>query len=174
MEMNPQLCARAGSAVLVANLLALDQSSRISGWAVFEDGGLVESGTFTFTDSNIGQRLVKIKNKVLQLIEDYNIDEVIFEDIQMQGGNVATFKALAEVFGVLNEVLEERKIPNSAVLAVVWKSKLGIKGARREEQKRNAQKFVENKYGLKVSQDESDAICIGTYKSQLQEDFNWD
>ena len=117
---------------------------------------------------------MKIKNKVLQLIEDYNIDEVIFEDIQMQGGNVTTFKALAEVFGVLNEVLEEHNIPNSAVLAVVWKSKLGIKGARREEQKRNAQKFVENKYGLKVSQDESEAICIGTYKSQLQEDFNWD
>lgn len=158
----------------MANLLALDQSSRTSGWAVFEDGGLVESGIFTFTDSNIGQRLVKIRNKVLQLIEDYNIDEVIFEDIQMQGGNVTTFKALAEVFGVLNEVLEERNIPNSAVLAAVWKSKLGIKGAHREEQKRNAQKFVENKYGLKVSQDESDAICIGTYKSQLQEDFNWD
>ena len=160
----------------MANLLALDQASRTSGWAVFEDDSLVESGTFTFTDSNIGKRLVKIKNKVLQLVEDYNIDEVIFEDIQLQasvGNNVQTFKALAEVFGVIYESLEERNIPNSAVLAKVWKSKLGIKGQKREEQKKNAQKFVEEKYGIKVSQDESDAICIGTYKTQIVSGYDW-
>lgn len=174
MEINLFLCARADSVQLMANLLALDQASRTSGWAIFEDGALLESGTFTFSDQNIGQRLVKIKNKVLQLVNDYDIDEVIFEDIQMQGGNVTTYKALAEVFGVLSEALEENNIPNSAVLAVTWKSKLGIKGSRRDEQKRNAQKFVQDKYDLKVSQDESDAICIGTYKTQLQEDYNWD
>lgn len=168
------MCAKVVSvAQVVANILALDQASRTSGWAVFEDGALSESGTFTFSDQNIGQRLVKIKNKVLQLVEDYDIDEVIFEDIQMQGGNVTTYKALAEVFGVLSEALEENNIPNSAVLAVTWKSKLGIKGTRRDEQKRNAQKFVQDTYGLKVSQDESDAICIGTYKIKNDDVFDW-
>ena len=157
----------------MANILALDQASRISGWAVFKDQELINSGTFTFSDKNIGQRLIKIKNKVLELVKEYNIDEVIFEDIQMQNNNVATFKVLAEVFGVIYETLEENNIPNSSVLAVVWKSKLGIKGAKREEQKKNAQEYVKNKYGLKVSQDESDAICIGTYKTQLKEDFDW-
>jgi hypothetical protein len=45
---------------------------------------------------------------------------------------------LAEVFGVLAELCIELDIPQSAVLASVWKSKLGIKGAARAEQKRNA------------------------------------
>lgn len=39
---------------LMANLLALDQSSRASGWAVFEDKTLIDSGTFGFKDANIG------------------------------------------------------------------------------------------------------------------------
>lgn len=160
----------------MANLLALDQASRTSGWAVFDDESLVESGTFTFTDSNIGKRLVKIKNKVLELVDDYNIDEVIFEDIQLQasvGNNVQTFKALAEVFGVIYAALEERGIPNSAVFARTWKTKLGIKGQKRDEQKKNAQKFVKEKYGVDASQDESDAICIGTYKTQIVGGYDW-
>ena len=44
-----------------------------------------------------------------------------------------------------------------------WKSNLGIKGAKRADQKKNAQQYVFNTYGKKVSQDESDAICIGTH-----------
>ena len=52
--------------------------------------------------------------------------------------NVQTFKTLAEVFGVLYEMLTEKKIKNSAVLSTVWKSALGVKGKTRPEQKRNA------------------------------------
>jgi hypothetical protein len=36
------------------NLLALDQSSRVTGWAVFHDKELVDSGTFTLTADDIG------------------------------------------------------------------------------------------------------------------------
>lgn len=38
----------------MANLLALDQSSRVTGWAVFEDGVLSDSGTFSVTDQKTG------------------------------------------------------------------------------------------------------------------------
>ena len=68
-------------------------------------------------------------------------------------------------------------MPNETVLAGTWKSKLGIKGARRDEQKRNAQAYVQNTYGKKVSQDESDAICIGAYAvlniPQTSDVFDW-
>ena len=37
-------------------LLALDQSSRISGFAVSEDGKLHDYGHFTFTDKDFGER----------------------------------------------------------------------------------------------------------------------
>ena len=82
-------------------LLALDQASRTSGWAVFNDGKLVTSGKFTADHSDVGDRLHFIRSKVNSLINEYDIDEVVFEDIQLQGNvanNVQTFKALAEVF----------------------------------------------------------------------------
>ena len=62
-------------------LLALDRSSRITGWAVFDDNNLVDSCTFTCTNDNFGQRLVDIANKVFILIQTYGIDEVAIEDI---------------------------------------------------------------------------------------------
>lgn len=147
------------------NILALDQASRTSGYAVFQEEQLVASGTFTYDDNDFSLRLVKIRNKVISLIEQYDINKILLEDIQLQGqtNNVTTYKALAEVLGVLEELSRERKIPHELVHSQTWKSTLGIKGRDRATQKRNAQAFVIAIYGKKVSQDESDAICIGTH-----------
>ena len=176
-------------------LLALDQASKVSGFSVFEDGKLIASGTFTAADDDIGVRLVNIRNKVIELIEKYSIDEVAFEDIQMQSqvnnvqthkvlaetygqsqvNNVQTYKVLAEVYGVIEELLSEKKIKYYIVHSQTWKSTLHITGKNRPEQKRNAQKFVAETYGLKVTQDESDAICIGTHITRKNNSvFNWE
>lgn len=150
----------------MSNLLAIDQASVTSGYAVFKDGKLVDYGKFTFNDDVIAERLVKIRAKVLELIKEYDIDEVAFEDIQMQGNvanNVQTFKVLSEVFGVVSETLQEMKMKYTVVMAGTWKSTLGIKGRTRPEQKRNAQEYVLNTYGVKAIQDVCDAICIGAH-----------
>ena len=157
-------------------LLALDQASRVSGWAFFEDGELKEYGKIIVSDDDIGERLYKIRSEIKNLIEKFQIDEIIFEDIQLQtnvGNNVKTFKILAEVFGVIYELATEMKIKNTAVLSGVWKSALGIKGKRRPEQKHNAQLYVNNTYNVNPTQDECDAICIGAYKF-LNQDFGFD
>lgn len=147
-------------------LLALDQSSKTSGYAVFYDNELKTYGHFTFDDDDLGIRLYKIRNKVNQLIQTHDINEVAFEDIQLQnnvGNNVKTFKVLAEVFGIIYELLTELKISHKEILAATWKSTLNIKGKNRVEQKRNAQNYVNTKYKIKATQDECDAICIGTH-----------
>lgn len=160
-------------------LLALDQASRITGYAVFEDGQLITFGKIVTEESDVGVRLMKIRKSIQRLIEDYQIDEVVMEDIQLQSNvqnNVQTFKTLAEVFGVIYELLTEMNIPNSAVLSTSWKSTLGIKGRTRPEQKRNAQEFVINTFGKKPTQDECDAICIGCHKiknGQEVKDYDW-
>ena len=88
--------------------------------------------------------------------------------------NVQTFKVLAEVFGVISELLVEMKIPQSAVLASSWKSALGIKGRARAEQKQNAQKWVIDTYSVKPTQDECDAICIGAHRNKYTPDIGFD
>ena len=147
------------------NILALDQASRTSGFAVFQEDQLIASGTFTFDDDNFSLRLVKIRNKVISLIEQYNINKILLEDIQLQGqtNNVETYRKLAEVRGVLSELACEMKIPHEIIHSQTWKSGLDIKGRDRATQKRNAQAFVAATYSKKVSQDESDAICIGAH-----------
>jgi Holliday junction resolvasome RuvABC endonuclease subunit len=161
----------------VRKLLALDQSSRITGWAIFYGEELVAHGKISVDDPDIGERLYKIKTQVIELIDKYEITEVVFEDIQLQNNivqNVRTFKVLAEVFGVLYETFTELELPNEAVLAASWKSTLGIRGADRAAQKRNAAEYVANTYNIKATQDECDAICIGTHYIKINPElFDW-
>ena len=42
----------------MSNLLAIDQASVTSGYAIFKDGKLVDYGKFTFNDDVIAERLV--------------------------------------------------------------------------------------------------------------------
>lgn len=171
-------------------LLALDQASHTTGWSVFLDDKLEAWGHFDVDDEVIGERLHKIREKVAQLIADYDINELAFEDIQLQNNvvnNVQTFKTLAEVFGVIWELAIMLEIPSTAVLAGTWKSTLGIAGKNRPEQKRNAQAFAQARYNIKCTQDEADALCIGTHmlikhgltekptvKTKVEDEgFNW-
>lgn len=150
----------------MSRLLALDQASKVTGWAIFEDGELKSYGKISLDDPNTDTRLVQLRQNIWALIESENINEVIFEDIQQQNNvanNVQTFKVLAEVYGVISELLQELQIPHSTVLAASWKSTLGIKGRTRAEQKKNAQLYVEQNYGIHVIQDIADAVCIGTH-----------
>ena len=148
-------------------LLALDQSSNVSGWAIFDDDNLEQYGKIDVSKYyDLGERLHILRQKVEHMIDDEHIDVVMLEDIYMDGqrvNNVQTFKVLAEVFGVLYELCVEMKVPVDAVLAGTWKSTLGIKGKTRPEQKRAAQEWVVKTYGKKPTQDECDAICIGAH-----------
>lgn len=160
----------------MSHLLALDQSSRITGWSVFIDGELKEYGKFTLSQSDVGERLFSLREKVKELIDKYEIDELIFEDIQLQGNvsnNVKTFKVLAEVYGTIEELATELAIPHFSVLAVTWKAGLGIKGSSRAIQKAKAQEYVLNTYNAKVTSDEADAISIGAYWVGQDKGFNW-
>lgn len=147
-------------------ILALDQSSHITGYAIFEDAKLIKYGIIELKQSDLGQRLYKLRQSIEKLILEENISEIIIEDIQLQedvANNVQTFKTLAEVMGVIYEYCIEISLPISFVMASSWKSKLNIKGRDRAAQKREASNYVTNTYDLNVTQDIADAICIGTY-----------
>lgn len=145
-------------------LLTLDQSSHITGYSVFKDNKLFTYGKFTLDNDDIGIRLTQLRQKINNLLEEYRPDEAVIEDIQLQGNvtnNVQTFKILAQVQGVIIELLVSKKIKYSLMLASTWKSRLGIKGKTRAEQKRNAQQYIVQTYTQKPTQDECDSLCIG-------------
>ena len=156
-------------------ILALDQASRNSGWAIFIDGELKDYGVLNTHETELGDRLVKIRNFIIEKIQEWNIDLIAFEDIQLQtsvGNNVKTFKTLANVYGVILETLNELKKDHIIVASGTWKSALNIKGKTRPEQKANAAKYVAEHYNIKPSQDAVDAICIGSYIKNKNNDNN--
>lgn len=157
--------------------LALDQSSNCSGWAVFNNNELIGYGKIDLSKkSNLGERLCDLRAFVHNLINEFKVEKVILEDIYLDNqkfNNVQTFKTLAEVFGVLFELCVEIDIPVEAVLAQTWKSALQIKNKTREAQKKEAQDLVLKKYNAAVSQDEADAICIGSYITNFSVN-SWD
>ena len=170
-------------------LIAFDQALNCTGYSIFktEDGSLVDYGKFT-TDESLAEeyKLKQIRDWVKDLIEKYKPVKIAIEEIQLQQipgttnhGNVETFKKLAHVQGVLYEVIAESNIPFDVIPSVSWKSYCGIKGRKRQEQKKNAQEFVLNTYGVKAIQDICDSICIGRYALNnkapvIDEGINWE
>lgn len=156
---------------MIKRLLALDQSTRVTGWSIFEEGKPIKYGKIDLKEDDLGKRLVELRKQVIELIKEENIDEVAFEDIQLQKtvdgresvNNVQTFKALSEVYGVVLELVVEMDIKYHIVSSSSWKSTCNIKGKQRTEQKKNAQLYIQEKYGINVIQDICDSICIGEH-----------
>jgi len=160
----------------MTNLLALDQSTRTTGYAIFQNNKLIKVDKFTLIDPLIEVRLNQFRNKIKNVIKEYDITEIVLEEIQLQD-NVTTFKKLAMVYGVLLELIVEMNIPYEIISSNTWKSRCGIRKTRRAEEKKAAQRFVKDNYNLSVTEDESDAICIGyTYLKDIDnytDDLIW-
>lgn len=153
-------------------VLALDQSTQVTGLAIYVNGQL-ESWEHISPNGEMFERIIKLKSSLKEKITELLFRgklNVAIEEIQLQNipgssrdTNVATFKKLAYVQALLLELCAEMSVPCEIVPSSTWKSALGIKGRNRTEQKRDAQRYVQEEFGVKVIQDECDAICIGKY-----------
>ena len=171
--------APVASVLLVSKLLALDQSSKVTGYTVLEDGKIIKVSHFECTGDDVGDRLVQFRKKIGHLIDEYEIDEIVFEDIQLQDVNgsretgVKTFKVLAEVFGVIHELCSEIKMPYTAILPIKWKAHFKIAGKGRTQEKKMAQAYVEKNCAMKCTEDEADSLCIALYHYDNSNVFDW-
>ena len=154
-------------------ILALDQALQLSGWSLFDGRDLVTSGTFSVkTTLPIEQRLNCIMRHISELYNEYEFDALVFEDIQLQCGNVTTYQRLSYVQAAIMIWCYTNDVKYKVLAPSHWrkilKDKCGISfGRKREEQKQNAIDFVKDKFDIDVSTDEADAICIG-FAAQLE------
>lgn len=156
-------------------ILALDQATNVSGWAVFDDKELVQCGTFQSNQATLIEKIETVRQWVASMVDMWQPDRVVIEDIQLQqfgakdGNNVegvTTYKALAHLQGVLLNFFYINNIKNDIVHAATWRAYCGVKGRTRTDKKRSAQLLIKEWYDASVSQDEADAICIGKYEAE--------
>lgn len=145
-------------------ILALDQATHISGWALFSDGRLLRYGTFETLAKEEIERDFQIKNWLINMIENWKPDFVALEGIQYEEKfGITTFMTLARLQGILMDTLYELGIEYTLCHTQTWRSSCGVKGRSRVDRKRSMQLLVKQWYDVSVSDDCADAIGIGHY-----------
>ena len=148
-------------------LLALDQASRVTGVAIFDDDKLVKYGTFEIkSNQELGKRLTQFLENLDKLYAAYHFDAVAYEDIQLQMGNVETYKKLSYIQAMILFWCEKHEKNLYCLSPSHWrkilKDKYGMSwGRKRAEQKQTAIDFIQEHYKKEVDSDTADAICIG-------------
>ena len=149
-------------------ILALDQATHITGYSVYSNRKLLDSGVFEAKAKDEITRCMLVRQWLISMIQQYEVDMVGLEQIQLDiPKSPLTFEVLAHLQGILMLTCLEQNIPYKCVHVSVWRSHCGVKGKSREVQKSNMQAIVQKWYGFKPSNDEADAIGIGRYLSDM-------
>lgn len=163
----------------VSRVLALDQSSHKTGYAVFDGKQLIKYGVFEATEENEILRFKTIRDWALSMLENWQPDEVSIEGIQYQQNmGVTTFQTLARLQGILMITFQDFGVPFKICATNTWRAHCGVKGRQRADKKRSMQLLVKQWYDISVSDDEADAIGIGKYAADhltsKAELINWE
>jgi len=156
--------------------LALDQASRVTGWAIYDNKNLVTSGHFSIAaNKTMQQRLLSFIDHLNELIDKYNVEKIYYEGIQYQN-NIETYKKLAYIQAMIIYNTTVHNLPILELTPSHWRSlikdKHGVKfGRSRAEQKQKAQEFVKEHFNINATEDEADAICLG-YAGILEDEKN--
>ncbi len=146
-------------------VLSCDQSTKITGWSVFEDGQYVKSGVIDLhlSKDTTEKRSAKMAVEICHLIEDNKPDVVVIEEVAMQS-NAQTLKLLARIQGVAIGFCAAHDIPLHILEPTKWRSSLHfVQGpkVKREQLKQQSRDFVKDYLGLEIkSEDEVESIAI--------------
>lgn len=143
-------------------IIALDNATHITGWAIFDDIKLVSYGKYTVKSEETSDRILEMGDWLVNLLQQWEPDTIVLEDIQQQS-NVSTFKVLAKLQGVLEYISKKNNADYYIIPPATWKSNAGVKGKSRADQKKSAQLIVQKLYNIQATQDECDAILLGKY-----------
>lgn len=161
-------------------VMALDASSKSTGVAIFDDKKLIYYDCFTASSSDNIKRIQKITNDINDLLNKYNVNKIIMEEvIPEQGFRMQTHRILMWVQAAIAFMVHDNhpKTTIEYINASSWRATCGIKvggGIKREELKTEDIKFVERNYNISVNDDIADAIGIGhAYINQSKNEINW-
>ena len=145
-------------------ILALDQATNITGYALFDGTDLCKYGVIDLRkEKDAWERMQIMRIRVDRLIGERKPKLVLMEDITFQR-NPQTLIELGRTQGLLMSVSFAHGIPVLIYHPSRWRSLLHIeqgKGHKRRDLKRQAAEIAKNVYGAETTEDEADAISIG-------------
>lgn len=161
--------------VMNLRVVSFDQSTRCSGYAVFEDGEYIESGVVDMSKSKLetDKRSFEMAKELWKIIKKYKPDELVLENVQQQS-NPATMIILARLAGMIIGYAEAHNVNVHILLPSQWRKALGYsQGAKvkRQELKQQSINYVKENFGLDLPEDQCEAIAEGVAAHKI---FNFD
>ena len=146
-------------------VLIFDQSTRVSGWAYFENGNYICSGVIDMNKSKLetDRRSFEMAKEIWKIIKKHNPDELIIENVQQQS-SPSTVIILARLAGMIIGYAEAHNVHVHILLPSQWRKALGYsQGAKvkRQELKQQSIDYVKKNLELDLSEDECEAIAEG-------------
>lgn len=147
-------------------ILALDCSTKSTGFAIYNNKELVDYGCIIASSSNLFNRIDKMIEGLEKIIHKYNFAHIYIESVYPEDvhNNQAVFDALKYLQGFILHLLNKYNLNHTFFTASEWRAKCGIqtgRGIKREVLKSKDIKFVKEQFGIAVNDDIADAICIG-------------
>lgn len=164
-------------------ILALDLSTKSSGWAIFQDGILIDYGCVSSTSTDLMKRINIMLDGIKEILQKHNdIEKIYAEEVRPENGmqNIKTHRALMWLQGVIAlEIYNfNKKIELELIYPSSWRAAIGIKtgrGIKRTSLKEKDMQFVKENYNLDVNDDIADAICIGYANCHdVETEINWE
>lgn len=146
------------------NILVFDQSTTVTGFSIWQDGGLQEYGVIDLhRNADADERFMQMVTEIARVVNNNHPSLLVVEDVAQQS-NVAVLKTLARLQGAIMRIGQENGIDVVFIKPTEWRSKLGFQqGAKvkRDALKQQALIYVKEQYGYDVIEDVAESICIG-------------
>lgn len=170
-------------------ILAIDASTKSTGYAIFEDEILKGYGCITASSTDVINRIHKIVLGLSEVFDNYKIDKIILEEVRPEDKNhpvqnIQTHRVLMWLQAAIAFLAHDRnsKIKIEYIYPSEWRKHCGIKtgrGIKREVLKQQDIAFVKKQYNIDVNDDIADAIGIGygytqENKEKNRAEINWE
>lgn len=160
----------------MTTLLSLDTSTTRTGWSVFIDGFFYQSGAIDCSKSDKNEKLNDMIAMVTMELNTWEPDIVVVEQMNVSRNMLATRK-LCELVGAVRAWTIWHDSFFYEMAPSEWRKAIGIStsGGKRDEYKELSKSYVkEYIIDRDITDDEADAICIGTGYIKLFADADSD
>lgn len=143
-------------------IVGIDASTNKTGIAIFVEGKYITHTLIDchkITDSDV--RIPKMMHDIGAYLDEYDVDKIIMEKSIFKN-NIDTVQKLSNIAGAIMFYAMDRGIEFEFSLPSQWRKKVGLQQGKtkRGDLKTEAILAVEQEYGLKVSDDEAEAILL--------------
>lgn len=155
----------------MTRFIAIDPSTMFTGWAIFQDQGLVAWGKMDLRNVKYSFRFQFVVDELIRLVQKYGVQEIAIEDMKTawhSKNRLRNIAGLQIIFRSIQEWAKAEGYPLAAYNPATWKNAVvGLVHATKEETKDN----IRYRFPMipdDLTDHEYDAIAIGVYHGGLR------